>query len=177
VVSVFSLVCISHQTTVRWPSWLWRQVKVLLTLFPGHVSGVGSSPTLINIVRSIERFTGNIFFAYLGILTHFLPCTSSLRTQRNASRQALYFQNFRRTIRLWSGKLAFGYSYYSWLVRLYSVRFSSYISLGVSLAFSSFAAPVSLISPRTPASHPGSRIRETVKDHIPPKVVTHQSLA
>ena len=32
----------------RWPSWLWRQVKVFLTQFPGHESGVGSSPTLFN---------------------------------------------------------------------------------------------------------------------------------
>jgi hypothetical protein len=31
------------QSKVRWPSWLWRQVKVILTLLPGHESGVGSS--------------------------------------------------------------------------------------------------------------------------------------
>jgi hypothetical protein len=35
--------------TVRWPSWLWRQVKVILTLLPGHESGAGSSPVLISI--------------------------------------------------------------------------------------------------------------------------------
>jgi hypothetical protein len=34
---------------VRWPSWLWRQVKVNLNIIPGHESGVGSSPTLISI--------------------------------------------------------------------------------------------------------------------------------
>ncbi len=33
---------------VRWPSWLWRQVKdPSLATTPGHVSGVGSNPTLI----------------------------------------------------------------------------------------------------------------------------------
>lgn len=26
--------------------WLWRQVKVTLTLYPGHESGEGSSPSL-----------------------------------------------------------------------------------------------------------------------------------
>lgn len=28
------------------PQWLWRQVKVTLTLYPGHVSGEGSNPSL-----------------------------------------------------------------------------------------------------------------------------------
>ena len=35
----------------RWPSWLWRQVKVSLAQSPGHESGVGSSPTLFIILH------------------------------------------------------------------------------------------------------------------------------
>lgn len=49
-------------SAVRWPSWLWRQVKVILTLIPGHESGVGSSPTLINIRPFARAGHGNPFF-------------------------------------------------------------------------------------------------------------------
>ena len=61
---------IISQRSVRWPSWLWRQVKVLLTSFPGHESGVGSSPTLINIrlfnTSSLREYLFAIFGAGLG---------------------------------------------------------------------------------------------------------------
>jgi hypothetical protein len=41
---------LSNHVKDRWPSWLWRQVKVSLATFPGHESGVGSSPTLFKII-------------------------------------------------------------------------------------------------------------------------------
>jgi hypothetical protein len=47
---------------VRWPSWLWRQVKVTLTHIPGHESGVGSSPTLISIRLASVRYPRFFFF-------------------------------------------------------------------------------------------------------------------
>jgi hypothetical protein len=49
--------------TVRWPSWLWRQVKVILTLLPGHESGAGSSPVLISIRLHSQIPQENSFFA------------------------------------------------------------------------------------------------------------------
>ncbi len=47
----------SNHTMVRWPSWLWRQVKVsslalLSNKLPGHESGASSSLVLIIIVCS-----------------------------------------------------------------------------------------------------------------------------
>ena len=44
----------------RWPSWLWRQVKVTLTLFPGLERGVGSSPTLVNFLKFFLIFEWSI---------------------------------------------------------------------------------------------------------------------
>jgi len=42
---------------------LWRQVKVILTLLPGHESGVGSNPTLFIRLLS-SRSSGNIFLQF-----------------------------------------------------------------------------------------------------------------
>lgn len=53
---------------VRWPSWLWRQVKVILTHIPGHESGVGSSPTLISIRLASVRYP-RFFFCRLLVRT------------------------------------------------------------------------------------------------------------
>ena len=53
--------------TVRWPSWLWRQVKVILTHIPGHESGVGSSPTLISIRLASVRYPRFFFCQYIGL--------------------------------------------------------------------------------------------------------------
>jgi hypothetical protein len=48
---------------VRWPSWLWRQVKVILTLLPGHESGAGSSPVLISIRLALSDTPGSFFLS------------------------------------------------------------------------------------------------------------------
>jgi hypothetical protein len=66
---------------------LWRQVKVILTLLPGHESGVGSSPTLI-ISSTSSRSSGIIFLLFFSHL-----CGS--QTGHNAANESfmgnLYF--------------------------------------------------------------------------------------
>jgi len=39
---------------------LWRQVKVILTLLPGHESGVGSNPTLF--IRLLSSRSSGVSF-------------------------------------------------------------------------------------------------------------------
>jgi hypothetical protein len=51
-------------------SWLWRQVKVILTLLPGHESGAGSSPVLISIRLALSDTPG-FFFAVVGLRVFF----------------------------------------------------------------------------------------------------------
>ena len=75
---ILKQICNRLNYLVGWPSWLWRQVKATLALFPGSERSVGSNPTPIKTLSVTANSDFSFFLlvsSKLGDQTRFVGFT------------------------------------------------------------------------------------------------------